>query len=215
MLSEVRIAIADHDGEFLAGLARLLGGQPGFEVVAECETGRDAVTSVRDLEPDILLLDMRLPDLAGLDVLRQIKGIKDVHTVTVVDKPDVYEMTQALLLGACGALERTAKAPALFKCLRSVLAGELWFRRDVTKALLKYVDRDDERRYAGTELTERLTQREGDILRAVASGMPNKEIAAKLHISEYTVKHHMSRIFAKLSVSNRVELALLAAKYDL
>lgn len=215
MLSEVRIAIADHDGEFRAGLARLLGGQPGFEVVAECETGRDAVTSVRDLEPDILLLDMRLPDLAGLDVLRQIKGIKDVHTVTVVDKPDVYEMTQALLLGACGALERSAKAPALFKCLRSVLAGELWFRRDVTKALLKYVDRDDERRYAGTELTERLTQREGDILRAVGNGMPNKEIAAKLRISEYTVKHHLSRIFAKLSVSNRVELALLAAKYDL
>lgn len=215
MLSEVRIAIADHDPDFRSALSRLLASQPGFEIVAELDSGRNAVASVRELEPDILLLDMKLEDMTGLDILRQIKSVKDTHAIALVGDPDVNEMTQALLLGACGAVERSARAPALFKCLRSVLAGELWFRRDVTKALLKYVDRDDKQRYSGSEITDRLTRREGDILKAVANGMPNKEIAAKLHISEYTVKHHLSRIFAKLSVSNRVELALLAAKYDL
>ena len=215
MLNQVRIAIADDDPGFRTGLVQLLGSQQAFDIVAEVESGRDAVTASRDLEPDILLLGMDLPDMSGLDVLRQINRIKITHPIALVDKLDIYEMTQSLLLGACGAIEKSARAPVLFKCLRSVLAGELWFRRDVTKALLKYVDRGDEPRYSGNELAERLTQRENDVLKAVANGMPNREIAAKLRISEYTVKHHLSRIFAKLSVSNRVELALLASKYDL
>jgi DNA-binding NarL/FixJ family response regulator len=215
MLSEVHIVIAEGDPKLRTGLARLLAGQQGFEVAAETESGRDAIVAVREFGPDVLLFDMELPDMSGLDVLRQLGRVKDTHSIALIDKPDVYQMTQALLLGACGAIEKSARAPVLFKCLRSVLAGELWFRRDVTKALLEYVDRSDDDRHSGHELIDRLTQREGDILRAVGSGMPNKEIAAKLTISEYTVKHHLSRIFAKLSVSNRVELALLAAKYDL
>ena len=215
MLNEVRVAIANDDDVFRSGLSGLLTGQDGFEVVASLDTGRDTVVTVREIEPDVLFLDMNLSDLTGLDVLRQINGVKDVHTIALVDQFDVYEMTQALLLGACGAIQKSAKAPVLFKCLRTVLAGDLWFRRDVTKALLKYVGTTAGTLASGNALAERLTNRENDVLRGVANGMPNRDIATKLQISEYTVKHHLSRIFAKLSVSNRVELALLAAKYEL
>lgn len=215
MLSRVRIAVADSDAVFRRGVAELLGERDGFEVVVELDSGRDTVLAVREMEPDLLVLDMRLPDISGLDVLRQLGPVDGLHTVVVSESVDLHEMTQALLLGANGAVERSARAPVLFKCIRAVLAGELWFRRDVTKSLLRYVERNEERQLSADDLAERLTRRENDVLRAVANGMPNREIAAKLQISEYTVKHHLSRIFAKLSVSNRVELALLAARYDL
>ena len=136
MLNEVRVAIANDDDVFRNGLSGLLTGQDGFEVVASLETGRDAVVTVREIEPDVLFLDMNLGDLTGLDVLRQISGVKDVHTIALVDQFDVYEMTQALLLGACGAIQKSAKAPVLFKCLRTVLGGDLWFRRELLLALL-------------------------------------------------------------------------------
>lgn len=215
MLNEVRIAIADDQPIFRTGLSHLLDSQPGCEVVAELDSGRDSVTAVRELEPDVFLLDLRLPDMSGLDVLRQVGRHKDVHTIVLVESPDISEMTHALLLGACGAVEKSARAPVLLKCLRCVLAGELWFTRRVTRALLDHVDRNEQPRYAGSELIDRLTQRESDVLKGVANGMSNRDIAARLAISEYTVKHHLSRIFGKLSVSNRVELALLASKYDL
>jgi DNA-binding NarL/FixJ family response regulator len=196
-------------------LSQLLATQPGCKVVAELDSGRDAIAAVRDLDPDILLVDLKLPDMSGLDVLRQIGRARDTQTIVLVENPDIHEMTQALLLGACGAVEKSARAAVLPRCLRCVLAGELWFTRSVTKALLKYVDRDERPRFSGSELIDRLTRRESDVLRTVASGMSNRDIATRLKISEYTVKHHLSRIFAKLSVSNRVELALLASRYDL
>lgn len=215
MLNKIRIAIADSDAAFRKGLGELLGERAGFEIVAETDSGRDTVLAVRELEPDLLLLDMRLSDMSGLDVLRQIGPVEGLHTIAVTDSVDLNEMTRALLLGANGAIERAARSPVLFKSIRAVLAGELWFTRDVTKSLLRYVERNEERQLSADDLADRLTRRENDVLRAVANGMPNREIAAKLQISEYTVKHHLSRIFAKLSVSNRVELALLAARYDL
>ena len=215
MLNEVRIVIADDHAMFRHGLRQLLGGQEGMSVVGESDTGRDAITTVRELEPDVLLLDMTLPDMEGLDILRQVSGIKPTHTILLAEHLDLHEMTQALLMGACGAIEKTSSATVLFKCVRSVLAGELWFSREVTKVLLKHIDRSEGVKLSAQELSDRLTRRENDVLRAVANGLPNREIASKLKISEYTVKHHLSRIFAKLSVANRVELALLASKYDL
>jgi DNA-binding NarL/FixJ family response regulator len=215
MLNQVRIVVADRDSAFRKGLSELLAERDGFDVIAELQSGRETVLAVRDLEPDLMLLDMRLPDMSGLDVLRQVGNADGLHTIVVSDSEDTQEMTQALLLGAKGGVERSSRAPVLFKCIRAVLAGELWFRRDITKALLRYVERSEERQLSADELADRLTRRENDVLRAVANGMPNREIATKLQISEYTVKHHLSRIFAKLSVSNRVELALLAARYDL
>ena len=136
MLNEVRIIVTEADAGFRQGLTQLLGQQDAFEIVDDLDTGRDTVVAVRELEPDLLLLDMELKDMPGLDVLRQIGGVGSLHTVAMVDKLSVHEMTQALLLGACGAVEKSAKSPALLKCIRAVLAGDLWFQRDVTKALL-------------------------------------------------------------------------------
>lgn len=213
--SEVQVAIADSDSSFRHRLSELLEANNGFRVVAEAGSGKEAIEIVRAQEPDVLFLCMHLGDIHGLDLLRQLSPIRDTHPIVLVEDFDISEMTQALLLGACGAVQKTARPPVLFKCLRAVLSGELWFRRDVTKALLQYVERGEEARSSGSVLSDRLTPRENDVLKAIANGMPNRDIATKLGISEYTVKHHLSRIFAKLSVSNRVELALLASRYEL
>jgi len=215
MINKVQTAIACGDDSFRSDLASLIAGQDGFDVVASVGSGRDALSATRKHDPDILLLDMQLPDMHGLEVLRQLSGPGALHPIVLVDRTDVDEVTQALLLGACGAIEKSSKSPVLWKCIRAVIAGELWFTRDVTKVLLKYVDKDTEELRPAGDLVKKLTERENDVLRAVANGMPNRDIATRLGISEYTVKHHLSRIFGKLSVSNRVELALLASKYEL
>ena len=215
MINEVQIVIADDHAMLRHGLRQLIGTQEGMHVVGESDTGRQTLTLVRELEPDVLLLDQTLPDMSCFDILRRIRGLGGVRTILLAERLDLDEMTQALLLGACGAIEKTAGETVLFKCIRSVLGGELWFSREVTKVLLRHIDRSKELKHSPQELWDRLTRRENEVLRAVANGLPNREIASKLKISEYTVKHHLSRIFAKLRVANRVELALLASKYDL
>lgn len=210
----IRIAIADRDTGSRDRLARLLRHQPDF-VVAELDSARALLGQVRKDPPDLLVLDMELPGMSGLEILGKIRSI-GCRVVALTDLADAHELAQALLMGAAGALERSTPDTLVVRCVRSVLAGELWFRREVTGALLSYTERrfrENESFDGAREVAGHLTPREGDIFRAVARGMSNREIANRLKISEYTVKHHLTRMFAKLGVSNRVELALLASKH--
>jgi DNA-binding NarL/FixJ family response regulator len=209
----VRIVTADDHPIFRDGLRRLLESQNGFQVVGEAGSASEAVRLVANLAPDVILLDLAMPDASGLDVLRALHAsgatVRPVVLTATVDRPQILE---ALRLGARGIVLKESATALLYKCIHSVMAGEYWVGHDRMSLLV------DALRQAGTPPVapaDTLTRRELHIIAAIVEGATNKEISAKLGLSEQTVKNHMSHIFDKLGVSNRLELALFAIHHKL
>jgi DNA-binding NarL/FixJ family response regulator len=212
----VRILVADDHPIFRNGLCTLLVAEPGFVVVGEAVDGAEAVRLVRSLQPDILLLDLAMPVASGMEVLAEVsRATPSVRTVIVtasIEKPDVVKAFQ---IGAAGVVLKTSPPHLVFKCIRSVMRGELWIGREAVSDLVQAL-----RHYSGTvdqgnSARERfgLSPRELEITAAVVAGLSNKEIALKLRLSGDTVKHHLTRIFNKMGASNRLELALFAVHH--
>src|SRR4051812_34990723 len=171
-LQEVRIFIADDHPIFRDGVRRLLEAEHGFTIIGEAATGQDVLRLVSDLRPDILLLDMRMCDLTGLEVLRQLsKRPKYFHTILVTASIDSAEIIEALLLGAEGVVPKHSSSKMLFKSIRSVMAGEFWVSRDIISELVTRL-----RRRPAPSNTMGLTRRELEITAAVAEGQVNKDI---------------------------------------
>ena len=213
---QTRIVLADDHPIFRSGLRNLLETEPGFIVVGEAADGFQAVTLVRSLRPDVFLLDVAMPGMTGLEVLRELgSGVPTTRTVLLTASLAASDMTTALRLGAVGILLKTAATELLFKCLRSVVAGQYWVGRETVGSLIEALA---ELETSQTEPKRRpfgLTPRELDVVSLVATGASNKVIAATLGLSEETVKHHLSRIFEKTGQSSRVELALFATHHGL
>lgn len=212
----IRVLIADDHPIFRMGLRRLLDTEPDFEVVGEASDGRQALALTRSLQPDLLLLDLAMPEANGLDVLREldVEGQR-LRTVLLTASLEQSDTLLALRLGAAGVLLKTAATDLLFKCMRSVMAGEYWFGRD---ALRSAVDAFLRLQAPQPELRPKpfgLTARELEVVALVATGASNKDIASALSLSEETVKHHLSKIFDKTGQSSRVELALFAVQLGL
>jgi two-component system, NarL family, nitrate/nitrite response regulator NarL len=210
--SPIRVVIADDHPIFLAGLRKLLETDPDVAVVGEATGGREAIALVGSLHPDVVLLDVAMPHVNGLDVLRELASeISRLRVVLLTASIDPADMMVALRLGAAGILMKTAATELLFKCLRAVTSGEYWIGRDTVASLVDALAKlqapvpESERRPFG------LTPRELEVLALVATGASNKHIALQLGLSEETVKHHVTRIFEKTGQSSRVELALFAA----
>jgi DNA-binding NarL/FixJ family response regulator len=211
----VRIVIADDHRIFRAGLRRLLEAEPGFEVVGEAADGSEVVALVEKLRPDILLLDVAMPRVAGLDVLRALAAqAAPVRTIVLTAAIDPTAFVKALQLGAWGLVMKEAATDLLFKSIRSVVAGQYWVGRDNVSDLVRAL-RQPEAPDPGPRPTFDLTARELEVLRAVVGGHTNKEIAQQFSLSEDTVKHHLSNIFDKVGASNRVELTLFAVHHRL
>jgi two-component system, NarL family, nitrate/nitrite response regulator NarL len=212
---KIRVLVADDHPIYRDGVRNLLHSERGFNVIGEAATGQDVLHLVNDLNPDVLLLDIRMPELTGLEVLKQLskRPTSSLNTIVVTASIENTEIIEALLLGARGIVPKHASASLLLKSIRAVMAGEVWASRTITAGLIE--------RLRGPNLSPThskilgLTRRELDIAVAVAEGQVNKDIAAKFHISEYTVKHHLTRIFEKLELSNRVELAMFAVNHHL
>ena len=205
-----KIVIADDHTIFRNGLRRLLETERTFQVVGEAGDGGQAVRLVQQLEPDILLLDMAIPNVPGLEVLGVLsaQGIR-VRTIMLSVTIEPTAVVQALQRGARGVLLKEASRRLLLKCIRCVAGGQYWVRREEVGNLVEYMRREvsaaqDERERLG------LTPRETAIVSALVAGLSNREMARQCAISEQTVKHHLTRIYAKLGVSNRLELALYA-----
>lgn len=206
-----RVYLATSDSRFARGFERALDSEEFVELVGTSRTARDMLQSVRELGPDILLLDWDLPDVDVLFLLRQLRKRQDLRTILLTSDVEGGTLTEAVALGAAGALNLRTPTDVLVKCVRGVFAGEYWFPRDVTRTLLDAIPDTGEKPEPGANADARLTPRETDVMQAVARGKTNREIAEELKMSEHTVKQHLKRVFGKLEVSSRVELVLRVA----
>lgn len=206
-----RVLLTDDDPLVRAGLGLILGGAPGIEVVAEASDGREAVATVRERPVDLVLMDLRMPVMDGIEATRAIVAEPSPPKVVVLTTFDADDhIVRALAAGAAGFLLKDTPPPRIVQAIQAVMAGEPILSPAVTANLIRQVTADgtDQRRTMAERLVATLTERELDVAHAVGQGRSNAEIAAELFMSLATVKAHISRIFAKLDASNRVQVAI-------
>jgi two-component system nitrate/nitrite response regulator NarL len=207
MSPRIRIAVVDDHPLFREGVTRSLREVEGFEIVAEGASGAEAERLVATLEPDILLMDISMPD-GGLETIPAILSRRPQQKIVMLTVSESGEdVTRALRAGACGYVLKGIGSRGLCDILRMVAAGENYVSPTLSARLLS--DWSNQSAEPPADLLGELTAREREVLRLVASGMSNKGVALRLDLHEKTVKHHLTRIFAKLKVSNRTEAALL------
>jgi DNA-binding NarL/FixJ family response regulator len=223
--TKIRIVVADDHPIFRDGLCKLLALEEDFEVVAQAQDGRQVLDVLQQHEPDILLLDLKMPGLDGLGTLQRLQVAKNKTRVIVLTaSDDKNEFVQAMKLGTSGIVLKQTATELLIKSIRKVHAGEIWLDSHTTAAVIRqFVANDEAPAHAHAPVSpmprerERspLSQREREIVALVAQGFKNKEMAEKMFISEQTVKNHLHNIFDKLGVSDRLELALYAIHNNL
>jgi DNA-binding NarL/FixJ family response regulator len=203
-----RIVIADDHSVLLESLGALLETQPDFCVVGKAKTGTEALDTVTREQPDILLLDLAMPDVNGFEVLRTLdRNHCQVASLVLTGSDNQHDFVQVVRLGARGLVLKGDNSDRLFAAIRSVANGELAFSPDIADQVVQAMAAEP--REAPSSLA-RLSERERQIALLVARGMKNRDIADELHISENTVKRHLQSIFSKTGARDRLELAVLA-----
>jgi DNA-binding NarL/FixJ family response regulator len=212
MSNPIRILVADDHPIVRDGLVAILSTQPDFEVVGEAGNGAEAVERATMLQPDVMLLDLEMPELDGVEVLRRLAQSNPEVRVIVFTAFDTDErILGAVKAGAQGYLLKGAPRKELFEAVRVVHAGGSLLQPVVASKLLRQVSHQSQ----AVPTVDALTPREVEVLRLLAQGLQNKEIAAQLVISERTVKFHVSSIMSKLGAGNRTEAVTLAAQQGL
>src|SRR5271156_5730841 len=211
----IRIVIADDHPIVRDGLRKLLSLEDDIEVVGECNDGCEVLDRVQELDPDVLLLDLRMPNLDGLSALQALQQTnKRTRVIVLTASEDKNEFVQAMKLGCSGIVLKQTAPDLIVKSIRKVNAGEIWLDSHTTAAVMRQFQTGTESSGGtpGAKGRERspLSAREREIVALVAQGYKNKEMAEKMFISEQTVKNHLHNIFDKLGVSDRLELALYA-----
>jgi len=220
---KIRIVVADDHPIFRDGLCKLLALEEDFEVVAQASDGKEVLEVLQQHEPDILLLDLKMPGLDGLATLQRLQAARNrTRVIVLTASDDKNEFVQAMKLGTSGIVLKQTATDLLIKSIRKVHAGEIWLDSHTTAAVIRQFVADETPPAPppiATPPRERerspLSQREREIVALVAQGFKNKEMAEKMFISEQTVKNHLHNIFDKLGVSDRLELALYAIHNNL
>jgi two-component system, NarL family, nitrate/nitrite response regulator NarL len=205
----LHVAIVDDHPLFREGVAHTLAAQPDIEIVGEGESASDAIRIAAERIPDVMLLDVSMPG-GGLSAVREIAAeFPVIKLVMLTVSEDEDDVTAALRAGARAYVLKGVAARELVRIMRAVASGEVYVTPSLAASLLFELSGGKVGSHAASPLDD-LTERERQILERVAAGDSNKEIGAQLHLTEKTVKHHMTNILQKLQVRNRVEAALLA-----
>jgi len=208
----IRILITDDHAVVREGLRTLIGTEPGMEVVGEAEDGLEAVQKACSLRPEVVLLDMVMPRMGGLEAIIEIKReCPEVHILVLTSFSDDETVFPAIKAGAIGYLLKNATPERLLDAIRDVHQGKPSMSSDIAKKLMSEIQHASN--LPPTE--EPLTAREMDVLRLVAQGLSNQEIAESLVIGDGTVRTHVSNILAKLHLANRTQVALYALREGL
>ena len=201
MSTEIRVFSVDDHPLLREGIAAIINSQPDMRVVAQASTGREAIQLFREHRPDVTLMDLRLPDMSGIDTMIAIRGeFEDARIVVLTTFEGDVEIKRALAAGARGYVLKSMPPKDLAEVVRQVHAGKKRIPPEVAAHLAEHLS------------DESLTERERDVLRHVAGGYRNREIGEKLHISEETVKVHLKHIMEKLGASDRTEAVTIAVR---
>jgi len=212
-MTRIRVLLVDDHMLFRRGVATFLAAEPDFEVVGEAGNGSEALHMARELMPDVILMDISMPVMDGLEATRQIKAqIPYVKIVILTVNDEEQKLFEAVKAGALGYLLKKIEPRALAGTLRGVANGEASLSRLMAARLMEEFARQAGEAKSGTP---DLTSREREVLGAVAYGRSNKEIAAALAIAENTVKNHLKNILEKLHLENRVQAATYALQRGL
>lgn len=211
----IRILLVDDHAVVRAALRMLINSRPGMQVVGEAANGSEALALTVREHPDIILLDLDLGDSSGLDFLPELlTAAKTVHVLilTGVDDPELHR--RAVRLGARGLVMKEKTAEVLFKAIEKVQEGEVWLERSMIATVLDELHGNQETDPEQAKIAK-LTPREREVIVLIGQGLRNKQIAQRLFISETTVRHHLTSIFDKLEVSERLELLIYAYRHGL
>jgi DNA-binding NarL/FixJ family response regulator len=211
MLRMTRVLIADDDDLMRAGLCELLTADPAIEIVGQASTGRQAIERARQLRPDVVLMDVRMPDLDGITATRELSQVVPGASVLILTtfEQDDY-IFSALRAGASGFLLKRTRPEELIAAVHTIAAGDSLLSPSVTRRVIDRMAQQPTPDLADRARLEMLTPREHDVLELIARGMSNREIAAALVVEESTVRTHVKRILMKLDLRDRVQAVILA-----
>lgn len=212
-MNKIHILIADDHSIVREGLKQLLELEEDFEVVGQASNGMETIEKVKELNPDVLLLDINMPVMNGIKALKKLKEDDiDTKVIILTIHEDREYLLETMQIGASGYILKDSDSASFFKAIRDAYNGESYIQPKLAAELIKEFNRP---RSLRNKSENELTQREYEVIALIAEGLNNKDIADRLFISEKTVKNHVSNIFRKINVSDRTQAAIYAYKNNI
>ncbi|OJV65659.1 MAG: DNA-binding response regulator [Clostridiales bacterium 38-18] len=213
-MNKIKVMIADDHALIREGIKKLLELEENFEIVALAGDGEQAITSIKETSPDVVLLDINMPVMNGIDCLKQIKqDYPEIKVIMLTIHEDAEYLIETINIGAEGYVLKDADVSSLVKAIQKVVQGEVYIHPTLSGILVREYKRKDKN--MEDVIGNNLTKREYEVIRLISKGYNNKEIAIELFISEKTVKNHVSNIFKKIKVTDRTQAALYAIKHNI